>query len=86
MFPALGRSTPPKNVKVTRLVDAEALASPPAPLQEGWVAVPELMTAQMINAWSGGLTVTTDEIAYRTHFQEAWKRVLAARPTGGGNG
>lgn len=45
---------------------------------EGFTLVPVRMTAAMINAWSGGLTVTTDEIAYNTSFQEAWSRVLAA--------
>ena len=42
------------------------------------VLVPRVMTAAMINAWSGGLTVSTDEIAGRTTFQDAWARVLAA--------
>lgn len=47
----------------------------------GFALVPAKMTAAMINAWGGGLTVTTDEIAYRTTFQEAWGRVLAASET-----
>jgi hypothetical protein len=46
----------------------------------GWHMVPRLMTASMINAWSAGTTVTSDEVAYRTHFQDAWKRVLDATP------
>lgn len=46
----------------------------------GWRILPKRMTAAMINAWSGGKTVSSDEVAYRTHFQEAWKRVLDAAP------
>lgn len=45
-----------------------------------YVVVPVKMTADMINAWTGGLTVSTDEIAYHTSFQSAWSRVLAAAP------
>lgn len=46
----------------------------------GWKLMPERMTADMINAWSGGLTVSSDEIAYRTNFQAAWARMLSASP------
>lgn len=46
-----------------------------------YAIVPVKMTAAMINAWSGGLTVTTDEIAYQTSFQQAWSRVIAAAPS-----
>lgn len=45
---------------------------------EGWQLVPTRMDAAMINAWSNGPSVTSDEIAYRTPFQDGWKRVLAA--------
>jgi hypothetical protein len=45
-----------------------------------WKLVPVELTAAMINAWSGGLTVTSDEVAYRTPFQDAWRRLLAAAP------
>lgn len=45
---------------------------------QGYRLVPEKMTAAMINAWSGGETVTSDAVAYNTHFQEAWARVLRA--------
>jgi hypothetical protein len=47
---------------------------------EGWKLMPVVMTADMINAWSGGKTVTSDNVAARTTFQDAWKRVLAATP------
>lgn len=47
---------------------------------DGWKLVPTKMNAAMINAWSGGLTVSSDENAYRTSFQNAWHRVLAAAP------
>lgn len=46
--------------------------------REAFALVPRVMTAAMINAWSGGKTVTTDEVAARTAFQDAWKRVLDA--------
>jgi pyruvate/2-oxoglutarate dehydrogenase complex dihydrolipoamide acyltransferase (E2) component len=60
-----------------------ALAAQPAQgsgVPEGFVVVPRIMTAAMINAWSNGPTVTTDEIAARTPFQEGWTRVLSASP------
>jgi len=47
---------------------------------EDFALVPIRMSANMINAWSGGKTVSSDEIAYRTTFQSAWKRVLEAAP------
>jgi hypothetical protein len=47
---------------------------------EDFALVPIRMNANMINAWSGGKTVSSDEIAYRTTFQNAWKRVLEAAP------
>ena len=50
-------------------------------MRAGFTIVPVKMTADMINAWAGGLTVTTDEIAYRSSFQNAWSRVLAAAPS-----
>lgn len=60
----------------------EAISSAPAPQShvEGFTLVPTRMTASMINAWSGGPTVSTDEVAYHTTFQDAWKRVLEAAP------
>lgn len=49
------------------------------------VLLPSVMTAAMINAWSNGLTVTSDDVALRTTFQDAWKRVIAAaNPKAGG--
>lgn len=45
---------------------------------KGWRLMPEKMSAAMINAWSGGPTVSSDEVAYRTSWQEAWKRVVDA--------
>lgn len=50
----------------------------PAPQDEGMVLLPRVMTAAMINAWSGGLTVSSDENAGRTTFQDAWQRVIEA--------
>lgn len=47
-------------------------------MKEGLVLVPSKMTAAMINAWSGGQTVTSDEVALNTSFQDAWGRVLRA--------
>lgn len=47
---------------------------------EGWQLVPAMMTAAMVNAWAGGIAVSSDEIAYRTPFQDGWSRVLAAAP------
>jgi Protein of unknown function (DUF551) len=47
---------------------------------EDFALVPIRMNANMINAWSGGKTVSSDEVAYRTTFQDAWKRVLEAAP------
>lgn len=58
-----------------------ALVEPaPAVAVLGWVTLPAKMTAAMINAWSGGETVSSDTNAYRTTFQDAWARVLAAAP------
>ena len=54
--------------------------SAPRASNEDWIRVPPTMTADMINAWSNGPTISTDEIARRTPFQEAWTRVLAALP------
>jgi hypothetical protein len=48
---------------------------------EGFALVPLKMTAAMINAWSGGLTVSSDANAYHTTFQDAWARVLGAALT-----
>jgi hypothetical protein len=45
---------------------------------KGWRLVPEKMSAAMINAWSGGEMVSSDENAYRSHFQEGWTRVVDA--------
>lgn len=64
----------------TRILSA--LISPPG--KEGWQLVPVKMTADMINAWSGGVTVTSDAVAYQTSFQDAWKRVLIAAPSSPG--
>lgn len=50
----------------------------PAPQDDGMVLLPRVMTAAMINAWSGGLTVSSDENAGRTTFQDAWQRVIEA--------
>jgi len=47
---------------------------------DGWKSVPPVMTAAMINAWSNGITVTSDNVAARTSFQDAWKRLLNAAP------
>ena len=59
--------------------DIAALPAQGVRVPEGYVLVPVKMTADMINAWSGGPTVSTDEIAYHTPlFQDAWKRVLDA--------
>lgn len=55
-------------------------AQPAVAVPDGWKLVPTKMNAAMINAWSGGLTVSSDENAYRTSFQDAWQRVLAAAP------
>ncbi len=49
---------------------------------QGWRAVPPIMTEAMVNAWSGGRgnAVSSNEVAYRTNFQEAWQRLLEAAP------
>ncbi len=57
------------------LTSKVASAKPVEP--EGWKLVPVVMTAAMIHAWSGGNTVTSDNVAARTTFQYAWQRVLA---------
>ncbi|MBB5414048.1 hypothetical protein [Paraburkholderia atlantica] len=49
-----------------------------ATIPEGYALVPVVMTAAMINAWADGRAVSTDEVAARTPFQDAWKRVLTA--------
>jgi Lar family restriction alleviation protein len=54
-----------------------------ATVAEGFALVPVVMTAAMINAWAGGRAVSSDEVAARTPFQDAWKRVLAAASNGG---
>jgi hypothetical protein len=53
-----------------------------ATVPEGFALVPVVMTAAMINAWAGGRAVSSDEVAARTPFQDAWKRVLAAASNG----
>lgn len=61
-----------------RYAEAEAFSRVREHTVAGVVSMPTVMTAAMINAWSGGTTVTTDEVAYHTSFQDAWKRVIAA--------
>jgi hypothetical protein len=73
------------HILVSHLVEFSKLQNskqePKSYAPAGWHLVPRLMSASMINAWSAGTTVTSDEVAYRTHFQDAWKRVLAATQT-----
>jgi len=78
-FPALLEvlTREPARVAFVQCQRALLSASKPA-APEGWKLVPVVMTAAMINAWSNGNSVSSDEVAVRTPFQDAWSRVLAA--------
>lgn len=78
VMPPLGTQPEPRRIRSCLLDKPEAVEGEAVP--EGWQLVPKKMNADMINAWSGGLTVTSDEVAYRTTFQDAWKRVLDVAP------
>jgi hypothetical protein len=69
-----------KDIRLEVMQAARRTVSGQEAIAHGYAVVPVQMTAAMINAWSGGKTVSSDEVAYRTSFQDAWKRVLYAAP------